>query len=115
MANGGRSILRFFLTLLVGLIVGAFLTLFLLGKFTRASNLAAAPVTAPDAAGDPAGTAVVKLDETFFNTVLTTIFRDLNAPSFPLQLVGGASAPDCLADGDSLQRPAPYKQPKQNG
>jgi hypothetical protein len=51
----------------------------------RAKPLPGSPVTAPDGASPP-GTAVVVLDERFFDAVLAPIFRDMNAPSFPLKL-----------------------------
>jgi hypothetical protein len=51
----------------------------------RAGALPGTPVKAPEQGGDPAGPAVITLDEKFFDSVLATIFRDMNAPSFPLQ------------------------------
>src|SRR6185436_20971890 len=46
------------------------------------------PIQAPDPGGNPPGTASVVLDQQFFDTVLTTIFRDMNAPAFPLGFAG---------------------------
>ncbi|CAN5540511.1 hypothetical protein BH10ACI1_BH10ACI1_07260 [soil metagenome] len=41
-------------------------------------------IQAPDPNGNPAGTASISINQQFFDTVLTTIFRDMNAPAFPL-------------------------------
>ena len=78
--------MRYILTLLAGVIVGAVLVFFLLVGAPSAGRLPGTPVRPPDAGGDPPGTALVVLDEKFFGAVLDTIFRDMNAPSFPLQL-----------------------------
>jgi hypothetical protein len=78
--------MRYILTLIVGVVVGALLVFFLLVGAPRAGRLPGEPVRPPDAGGDPPGTARIVLDEKFFDTVLATIFRDMNAPSFPLQL-----------------------------
>jgi hypothetical protein len=73
------------ITGLVGLVLGALVVLFLLGA-PKAKPLPGQPVQAPDAAGDPPGTAVITLDEKFFDALLASIFRDLGSPSFPLEL-----------------------------
>ena len=73
------------ITGLVGLVLGALVVLFLLGA-PKAKPLPGLPVQAPDPNGDVAGTAVVTLDEKFFDTLLASIFRDLGSPSFPLEL-----------------------------
>jgi hypothetical protein len=77
--------MRYFLLFLVGLIIGGVATFyFFVGPpHIRALHTGAA-VAAPDAAGDPPGTAVLTLDEKFFDSVLGTVFRDLSAPSFRL-------------------------------
>jgi hypothetical protein len=78
--------MKYFLTLLGGVIIGGVLVyLFFVGA-PRAKPLPGAPVKPPDQGGTPPGTAVVVLDEKFFDAVLGSIFRDMNAPSFPLQL-----------------------------
>jgi hypothetical protein len=76
--------MKYILTLLAGVVVGGLLVFFLLVGAPRANKLPGAPVKPPDGGGDPPGTAVVVLDKPFFDTVLTTIFRDMNAPSFQL-------------------------------
>lgn len=88
--------MKYVLVLLLGLVLGGVLVFFLFVGAPRAGALPGAPLKAPDQGGDPAGTAVITLDEKFFDTVLATIFRDMNAPSFPLQfssigMDGGAS------------------------
>ncbi|MDT7688537.1 MAG: hypothetical protein QOE46_1296 [Acidobacteriota bacterium] len=75
--------MKFILALLLGVVVGgvgAYL-LFVGAPHTRLTK--GEPVRAPDAAGAPAGTAVVELDEQFFGALLASIFRDLNKPAFP--------------------------------
>jgi len=93
--------MKYILVLLLGLIAGGVLVFFIFVGTPRAGALPGAPVRAPDQGGDPPGTAVVMLDEKFFDSVLATIFRDMNAPSFPLQFSpvgmqgeGALAAPD---------------------
>src|SRR5215204_6232352 len=71
---------------LVGLIVGGLLTFFLFVGVPQAVQKPGASVLPPDASGTPSGTAQIVLKQDFFNEVLKTIFRDMNAPSFPLAL-----------------------------
>lgn len=79
--------MKYLLTLLGGLILGGALVYLLFVGAPGARQLPPGdPVAAPDASGPPPGTALVTLNEPFFNTLLTTIFRDLGAPAFPLQL-----------------------------
>lgn len=77
--------MKYVLVLLLGLVLGGVLVFFLFVGAPRAGALPGAPLKPPDQGGDPAGTAVITLDEKFFDTVLAAIFRDMNAPSFPLQ------------------------------
>jgi hypothetical protein len=78
--------MRYLLTILLGLVLGAGLTFYFFVGAPRAkqSKLGAQPLQAPDAAGDPPGTIVLTFDEKFFDTLLSTIFRDLNPPAFKL-------------------------------
>lgn len=96
-----RRYLLALITGVVGLIVGVLLVLFLIGS-PKAKPLPGRPVQAPDPGGDPPGTAVIMLDEKFFDTVLSTIFRDLGGPSFPLELT---------MDGNSLDGSKPRMIP----
>jgi hypothetical protein len=71
---------------IVGLVLGGALTYFLLVGVPRAAELPGDPIKAPDKNGNPAGTAQIVLKQAFFNEILTTIFEDMNSPSFPLQI-----------------------------
>jgi len=76
----------FILGSLVGLIVGGVLTFFIFVGTPQAMKTPGAPIQAPDPNGNPPATAQIILKQDFFNEVLKTIFRDMNAPSFPLTL-----------------------------
>jgi len=78
--------MKYMLTLLGGVILGAVLVFFFFTGAPRAKPLPGSPIKPPEQGGPPPGTAVVTLDERFFDAVLGAIFRDMNAPSFPLQL-----------------------------
>jgi len=77
--------MRYVLTLLIGLLLGGALVFVLFVGAPRAKNLAGLPVRPPAEGGDAPGTAVLALDEAFFDQLLGTIFRDLGAPKFPLR------------------------------
>ncbi len=72
------------LSILIGIIVGGALTFYFFVGVPQAKQLPGLPIQAPDKSGSPAGTAQIAIGQDFFNEVLTTIFRDMNAPSFPL-------------------------------
>lgn len=74
--------------LLIGLILGGVVTFYLFVGVPRAAQVPGAPILPPDANGTPPGTAQIVLKQEFFNNVLQTIFRDMNAPAFPLNLTG---------------------------
>ena len=77
--------MKYILLLLVGALLGGALTFYIfVGAPRMKQTQTGAPLQAPDAAGDPPGTAVLTLDEKFFDTLLGTIFRDLSAPAFQL-------------------------------
>lgn len=75
--------MKYLIILLLGLIVGAGATVYFLG-IPRAKSTPGVAVAAPDPAGDPAGTVVVSLTSGFVDGLLSTIFKDLGAPSFQL-------------------------------
>lgn len=75
--------MRYFLILLLGLIIGGAAAIFFLG-IPRAKAIPGARVEAPAAGGDPATTVVVSLSEGFLDEVLGTLFRDLGPPTFNL-------------------------------
>ena len=76
--------MRYFLALLVGAVLGGLLVSFLFVGVPRAKPLPGATGQAPGATGEGAGTAVLTLDEAFFNALLGTIFRDLGDITFQL-------------------------------
>ena len=80
--------LLFLLGTVFGLIVGGVLVLYFFGGAPRTAAIPGNPILPPDANGSPNGTATVVLNQQFFDTVLNTIFRDMNAPAFPLNLTG---------------------------
>jgi hypothetical protein len=75
--------MKYLLTLLLGLLLGAGIAVYFLG-IPRAKSRPGVAVTAPDPAGDPPGTVVVSLTSGFVDGLLGTIFKDLGAPSFHL-------------------------------
>jgi hypothetical protein len=81
--------MKYILTLLLGVIAGGAGAYFLFVGAPHTRLTKGELVRAPDAGGPPAGTAVVELDEQFFNALLSSIFRDLDKPAFPPQSGGG--------------------------
>ena len=75
--------MRYLLLLVLGLVLGAGAAIFFLGV-PSAKAIPGTRVQAPDAGGDPPGTVVVAISDTFFDGLLTTIFRDLGPPNFNL-------------------------------
>lgn len=75
--------MRYFLILLLGLIIGGAAAIFFLG-IPRAKAIPGSKVEAPAPGGNPASTVVVSLNESFLDEVLGTIFRDLGPPTFNL-------------------------------
>jgi hypothetical protein len=87
------KIVTFLLGSLLGLIIGGALVFFFFGGAPRAADAPPGiPIQPPDAGGVPPGTAQIVLRQDFFNQILQTIFRDMNAPSFPLNLTGQNNA-----------------------
>lgn len=85
--------MRYVLVLLLGLILGAGLVYYFFVGVPR-MKMAGAVVQPPAPGAPPPGTALVTLDENFFNALLGAIFRDLNAPTFKLaQLENPGLAP----------------------
>jgi hypothetical protein len=75
--------MRYFLILLLGLIIGGAAAIFFLG-IPRAKAIPGTRVEAPAPGGNPATTVVVSLSEGFLDQVLGTVFRDLGPPTFNL-------------------------------
>jgi len=79
--------MRYFLILLLGLVIGGVATIFLLGV-PRARAVPGTQVQAPSPGGDPPSTVVISLSDSFLDELLSTIFRDLGPPSFNLASTG---------------------------
>ena len=83
------KILTFVLGAVLGLLIGGGLIFYIFGGAPRAAQTPpGVPILPPDPNGSPAGTASIVLNQQFFDQVLATIFRDMNAPAFPLNLTG---------------------------
>ena len=81
--------ITFLLGAILGLVIGGGLVFYFFGGSPRAAQTPpGVPILPPDPNGSPAGTASVVLNQQFFDTILATIFRDMNAPAFPLNLTG---------------------------
>ena len=75
--------MRYGLILVLGLVLGAGATAFLLGM-PRIKSSPGAAVMAPEASGDPEGTVVISFSNSFFGLLLTALFRDVGPPAFRL-------------------------------
>lgn len=75
--------MKYILLLVIGLIIGAAAAIYFLGV-PNAKARPGVTVQAPPPGGDPPGTVVVSLSDSFLNEMLGTIFRDLGPPSFKL-------------------------------
>ena len=85
----------FLLGAILGLVIGGALVFFMFGGAPRAAQTPpGVPILPPDPNGSPAGTASVVLNQQFFDQILGTIFRDMNAPAFPLNLTGRNESSD---------------------
>jgi len=81
--------ITFLLGAILGLIIGGGAVFYFFGGAPRAAQTPpGVPILPPDPNGSPAGTASIVLNQQFFDQVLATIFRDMNAPAFPLNLTG---------------------------
>lgn len=84
--------MKYVLTLLGGLLLGALVVLFFLGA-PRGKPIPGALVGPPDPnAAAQGGTALVTLDEKFFEALLGSIFRDMGGPSFRLSSMDDPTA-----------------------
>ncbi len=93
--------------ILIGIVIGGAATFYLFVGVPRASQMPGAPIQPPDPKGSP-GIAQIVLRQDFFNEVLDTIFRDMNAPAFPLGLANIQTPKDT---GDVLY--AAFQEPNQ--
>ena len=83
--------MKFILALILGVVLGGVGAYFLFVGAPHTHLVKGEVVRPPDPSGPAPGTAVVELDEQFFNTLLASIFKDLGKPAFPPQ----ASAEGC--------------------
>ncbi len=79
---------KFLIGIVLGLLVGGGLAFYFFAGAPRAGQIPGTPILPPDPNGNPPGTAQIVLRQEFFNQILQTIFRDMNAPAFPLNLTG---------------------------
>lgn len=89
---------RIFIGLIVGLIVGGIATFYIFVGVPVATQLPGTLVASPESGDPPSGTVQVVLRQEFFNDVLTTIFTEMNQPSFAL---GGEGDVPVTVDGCS--------------
>lgn len=80
--------MRYILLLLLGLVIGAAAAVFFLGV-PSARAIPGVRVQAPPPGGDPPGSVVVSISDSFFEQLLGTIFRDLGPPTFKLAGLDG--------------------------
>lgn len=90
---------RILIGLLIGLILGGIATFYIFVGVPAAIQLPGTPIASPEPGDPPSGTVQVVLRQEFFNDVLTTIFTEMNQPSFVLG--GGAEVPAVNAEGCS--------------
>jgi len=75
--------MRYVVILLLGILLGGGVAVFFLGT-PSAKALPGQPVQAPNQGGNPPGTVVVALEQSFVDAVLATTFNGLGTPTFQL-------------------------------
>lgn len=94
--------MKYIILLVLGIIIGGAAAIFFLGV-PSAKAIPGTAVQAPAASGDPPSTVVVSINNSFFNELLGTIFRDLSPPSFKLaatdRAAGSSFIQTALQDG----------------
>jgi hypothetical protein len=75
--------MRYVVILLLGILLGGGAAVFLLGT-PPAKAVPGQPVQAPNQGGNPPGTVVVALEQSFVDAVLSTTFSGLGTPTFQL-------------------------------
>lgn len=83
---------RILIGLLIGLLVGGIATFYLFVGVPTAAAPPGVAIVGPDPGGPPAGTVQVVLRQEFFNDILSTIFNEMNQPSFALGSGGDVPA-----------------------
>ncbi len=87
--------MRYLIILLLGLLLGVGATIFFLGV-PRARSLPGTQVQAPEPGATQPGTVIVSLNDSFVDGFLSTVFRDLGAPTFRLAQFEAEGAPGSL-------------------
>ncbi len=95
--------LTFILGLVFGAIVGGLLTFYSFVGAPQAIEKPGELIKAPESGGSPSGTAQIVLKQEFFNSVLQTIFKDMNPPSYPLKIAGSNANEDPRSAKFALQ------------
>lgn len=95
--------MKYLITLIVGLLIGAVAAIFLLGV-PRAKALPGTRV-GPPSATPPVNTVVVTVPDEFLDELLTTVFRDLGSPTFNLS--SGQHSPDTVFERAAFQGGCP--------
>jgi hypothetical protein len=75
--------MRYVVILLVGILLGGGAAVFFLGV-PPAKSAPGQPVRAPDQGGNPPGTVVIAMEQSFIDAVLATTFNGLGTPTFQL-------------------------------
>ena len=84
---------KFIIGLIVGALLGGALAFVYFNGGMRATPAPGVPIKPPEPGAPPPGMAQIVLRQEFFNEVLATILRDMNAPSF--RLSQGQSGAGC--------------------
>jgi len=95
---------RLVIGFLIGLVLGGVLVFYLFVGVPKAVHAPGTPISPPDPAGQPAGTAQIVLGQDFFNEVLGTILTEMNPPTFPLAMGGaGTDGQPCASQLTTLR------------
>lgn len=87
---------KFLIGAVLGTLIGGALTFYLFVGVPTAGSVPGQPVKPPEKGGPAPGTATIVLKDDFFNTVLGTIFEQMQPPKFPLRAAEETGRP---ADG----------------
>jgi hypothetical protein len=79
--------------IVIGVLLGGIGTFFLFVGVPSAAQIPGQPIAAPDPSGQPAATAQIVLRQDLFNEVLSSVFTEMQDPTFPL--TSAPTAGDC--------------------
>ncbi|HET6975092.1 MAG TPA: hypothetical protein VFI24_02130 [Pyrinomonadaceae bacterium] len=82
--------MKYVVILLLGILVGGGATVFFLGT-PPAKAVPGQPVQAPNQGGNPPGTVVIALEQSFVDAVLSTTFSGLGTPTFQIGQTGSGA------------------------